>query len=167
MKFPDWLKKWGPAVLALGFVAYMYGRGEGAGDLRGKSADFTLPLIDGGDLTLSGLDGKIRVVDFWATWCGPCKMMTPQFAELHRKYRDRGVVVVGVALDDADAVRQYVKDHAVPYPIVLGDGKVADQFGGIRGIPTTFIIDRMGRITNRHVGFRPVQILEADIKKLL
>ena len=55
----------------------------------------------------------------------------------------------------------------MPYPIVLGDGKVADQFGGIRGIPTTFIIDRMGRITNRHVGFRPVQILEADIKKLL
>lgn len=167
MKVPKWLKDWGPTIALVLVVVFVFSRNTGAGDMKGKRPDFTLPSLAGGDLTLSSYQGKIRVVDFWATWCGPCKMMTPQFAELHRKYQDRGVVVIGVALDEPAAVRQYVEEHEVPYPIVLGDPAVAEHFGGIRGIPTTFIIDRQGRITNRHVGFRPVQVLEADIRGLL
>ncbi|MBM3273653.1 MAG: TlpA family protein disulfide reductase [Candidatus Sericytochromatia bacterium] len=165
---PDWLKKWGPIALAVGLVSFMYARGEGAGSMSGRIApDFTLPRLGGGDFTLSKLDGKVRVLDFWATWCGPCKMMTPHLVDLHKKYYAKGVVVVGIALDDAADVQRYVEEHGVPYPIVLGDGSVAERFGGVQGIPTTFVLDRGGRVVKRHVGYRPLLILEADVAPLI
>ncbi len=166
-RLTDWVRKWGGVLLVLAVLVWVYTRGEGAGRVAGEQPDFTLPRLGGGEVTLSSLDGYVRVVDFWATWCGPCKLMMPQFASLHRKYQDKGLVVVGVAIDDPEAVKRYVAENGVPYAIVLGDQVTTEQFGGIPGIPTTFVLDKQGRIVNRHVGFRPIQVLEADIAGLI
>ncbi|MBU6429296.1 MAG: TlpA family protein disulfide reductase [Cyanobacteria bacterium REEB65] len=167
--FWAWLRQWWLVVLVASFVAWRLFTffGGGSSDMAGRSPDFALPRIFGGTLSLSSLQGDVRIVDFWATWCGPCKMMTPVFADLYTRYHSKGLVVIGVALDDAKAVSTYAVEHQVPYPIVLGDRRTAERFGGIMGIPTTFILDRQGRVVSRHVGYRPEFVLEKEVLSLL
>lgn len=131
--------------------------------------DFSLPGLDGKTVRLSDSDGQVRIVDFWATWCPPCRKEIPHFQALHEKYGSRGLTVIGVALDEegADVVRPFVEQQGMTYASVIGNHDVARQYGGIEAIPTTFVIDRHGRVFRKYVGYRDYETFEADVKALL
>jgi cytochrome c biogenesis protein CcmG/thiol:disulfide interchange protein DsbE len=118
---------------------------------------------------ISDFKGKMVLLDFWATWCGPCVMETPYLISLYKKYKDRGFTVVGVSMDDAgeDVVKSFVKRFEIPYPIYInGDSTPLDAYP-VFGLPTTFLIDRDGRILRKYVGFAPPEIMEDDVKSVL
>jgi peroxiredoxin len=131
--------------------------------------DFTLKDVDGKTFSLSSTKGKVVILDFWATWCPPCRMEIPHFVSLYRDYRNKGLEIIGISLDrgGVSAVKSFVKSNGINYPTLMGDNKVTADYGGIRGIPTTFIIDRKGRIVEKYVGYRDKKIFEDAIKKLL
>ena len=130
---------------------------------------FTLKDLSGRSFSLSDTRGKVVILDFWATWCPPCRMEIPHFQALYEEYKDEGLVVVGIALDrgGAAAVKPFIESNGVSYPILIGDQNVQASYGGIRGIPTTFIIDRHGRIMEKLVGYRSKEVFESKIKDLL
>lgn len=135
----------------------------------GKAPDFTLPDLDGKPFSLSSTAGKVVLLDFWATWCPPCRMGVPELQELYDRYKAKGLVIVGVSLDQGGAadVRPFVKANGVTYPIVIGDQRVANLYGGIRGIPTMFVVDRGGNVVKKLVGYQQKSVLEAVVKELL
>lgn len=135
----------------------------------GNAADFTLPDLDGNSLTLSEFKGKVIILNFWATWCPPCRKEIPDFVELYEKYKDEGLLIIGVNLDGGDSrsVKQFSKNYKINYPIVLGNVNVTQDYGGIRGIPTTFVIDRKGDIKKKYIGYQPRAIFEDAAKRLL
>ncbi len=136
---------------------------------RGKAPDFALKDADGRTVHLSDYRGKVVVLDFWATWCGPCKVEVPWFTEFEQKNKGKGFAVLGVAMDDEGwaAVKPFVKELNVNYRVVLGDDKTAEQYGGIEALPTTYLIDREGRIAATHIGLTPRKEFENAIEQLL
>ena len=131
--------------------------------------DFVLTDLNGKVQRLADYRGKVVIVDIWDTWCPPCKAEIPHFIELHNEYKDKGFVMLGIAAGryGVDAVRQFVKEHNIPYANMIGNPDIYSKFGEIRGIPTTFIINKKGEIANKAVGFRPKEFFEAEIKRLL
>lgn len=129
-----------------------------------EAPDFTLTDVEGKKVSLSDYKGKVILLDFWATWCGPCKMEIPSFIELQNVYKD-DVVVLGVSLDQGgpSAVVPFVEKMKINYPVVYGDGTVVKAYGGIRGIPTTFVIDRDFNIQRKYVGYTDHKVFEKDI----
>lgn len=125
--------------------------------------------LTGKELRSDAFAGKVMIVDFWATWCGPCRRSIPAFIELYEEYKDKGLAVVGISLDQKgpSVVRPFVKSHNIEYPIVMGNQRVVNDFGGIRGIPTAFIISQDGKIYRKYVGLRPKALFEKDIRDLL
>jgi len=125
--------------------------------------------LDGKTIHSSDFNGKVVVLDFWATWCPPCRAEIPGFIELQKKYQTQGLVVVGVSVDQAgsDTVKSFAKKLGINYPVVLTDAKIDAAYGGIDGLPTTFIIDRTGHIVKQHVGFTEKSETEREIKPLL
>jgi cytochrome c biogenesis protein CcmG/thiol:disulfide interchange protein DsbE len=133
----------------------------------GKAApDFTYTDINGKNLSLSGLRGKVVILDFWATWCPPCKMEIPGFVQLQKQYEKEGLMVVGIALDTEEKVKNFAKEYGINYPLAIGDQSITQAYGGIQGIPTTFIIDKTGCIVGQHVGYRPKEVFEQEFLKL-
>ncbi len=131
--------------------------------------DFTLPTLDGKQLSLSTYKGKVVLLNFWATWCGPCKAEIPGFVELQQQYKD-DLVVVGLSVDDpADKAKAFADQYKVNYPIVLGLGRddIQDAYGPIYGIPASFLISRDGKVCRRHLGIAPKAQFEREIKALL
>ncbi len=128
--------------------------------------DFNLSDINGKKVRLSDFKGKVVILDFWATWCPPCKMEIPSFIELYKQYKNDGLVVIGVAIDNEIKVKNFVKEYKVNYPILIADETTIIKYGGIRGIPTTFIIDKNGNIKNQYVGYRPKEVFEESFKAL-
>jgi thiol-disulfide isomerase/thioredoxin len=123
--------------------------------------------LDGKLVKSSDFLGKVVILDFWATWCAPCKVEIPGFIALQKQYGEQGLVVIGVSLDNEPAVvRRFMADFGMNYRVVLGDLMLLQAFGGT-AIPTTVIIDRAGDIAARHVGFTPRQTFENEIKPLL
>jgi cytochrome c biogenesis protein CcmG/thiol:disulfide interchange protein DsbE len=129
--------------------------------------DFNLPLIDGGELKLSSYRGKVVLLDFWATWCVPCREETPHFVELQQKYGGEGLQIIGVSMDDStDPVTFYQQFH-INYPLLMGTADVGSAYGGVLGLPIAFLIDRDGRIYAKHMGATDAAVFEKDITTLL
>ena len=140
--------------------------------VKGKSAelDFTLKDMNGRDVTLSDQLGNVILLDFWATWCGPCRIEIPGFIEMYEKYKTRGFSVLGISIDDpVDALQIYANELEMNYPVLVGDGRedVKEAFGPLFGYPTTFIIDRNGTICHQHTGFADRDQFEREINSLL
>jgi cytochrome c biogenesis protein CcmG/thiol:disulfide interchange protein DsbE len=136
---------------------------------RKPAPDFTLKDADGKVVHLSDYRGKVVLLDFWATWCGPCKIEIPWFMEMQRKNKDKGFEVLGVAMDDEgwEVVKPFVADLNVNYRIVIGNDSTAEMYGGVDALPTTFLIDRGGKIAAVHVGLASKKDFEDGIQELL
>ncbi len=136
----------------------------------GKPAPaFSLKDKDGKTITLESLKGKVVVLNFWATWCPPCRAEIPAFKSAYGKYREKGVEIVGVSLDHNgwEVITPFVKQKQIEYPVVLGGAEIARAYGNIQSIPTTIIIDRSGKIVDSHVGAMTETALVKSFEKLL
>jgi peroxiredoxin len=141
-----------------------------AGKLQGQPApDFSLASLDGKTLKLSDYKGKAVLLNFWATWCEPCKIEMPWFVQLQQQYGPQGLQVLGVAMDDTDPqdIKEFAQKMGVNYPIVVGKEAVGDQYGGIPYLPSTFYIDRDGKVVDRVFGLVSRSEIEDNIKKAL
>lgn len=142
---------------------------QGAPDKGSMAPDFDLKVLDGNGKTmkLSSLRGKAVIVDFWATYCGPCKIEMPWFVELQKQYGPQGLQIVGVAVDDAGekTISDFTHKMGINYPILIGNEKVADLYGGLDGLPTTFFLDRSGKIIDRQLGLISESVIVDNIKK--
>ena len=132
--------------------------------------DFSLTDISGKPLKLADYRGKVVMLDFWATWCGPCRIEIPGFVELQKRYGDQGFAVIGISMDDssdAAAVADFYKQFQMNYPVAIGNERLGELYGGVLGLPTTLVIGRDGRIYAKHVGAAGVDVFESEIKQLL
>jgi len=141
-------------------------------DAKGRVADlnYTLKDMTNSNVKLSAFKGKVIVLDFWATWCGPCKLEIPGFVDLQQKYGAQGLQFIGISVDDRiEQLRPYVADFKINYPVLQGRGRdeVQDAFGPIFGIPTTVVIGRDGKICRRHEGMTQKDVFEKEIRSLL
>ena len=145
-----------PIVLALILSAASGPPPQAAAQAKPAPA-FDVPDLAGGRATLASLKGKVVVLDFWATWCGPCLVELPHYNDFARRYRPRGVEVVGVVFDSGEPqeVQDFVREHRVEYRQLLGNDPMMEAFGGNMGFPTTFVIDREGIIRTKFVGSTP------------
>jgi thiol-disulfide isomerase/thioredoxin len=132
--------------------------------------DFVVKDMNGADVKLADYKGKVVMLNFWATWCGPCKVEIPMFTELQTKYKDQGLAFLGISVDDApEQLRPFAQEYRMNYPVLIGDGRddVQNAFGPMFGIPVTLLIARDGTICTRYLGPRPKERFERDIKALL
>ena len=122
------------------------------------------------EITLASYKGKVILLDFWATWCGPCKIEIPGFVEMQNAYGPKGFQVIGISIDDrADQLKPFVDEYKMNYPVLQGLGRddVTDAFGPVFGLPTTLIISRDGRICASHAGMTAKETFETQIRELL
>jgi cytochrome c biogenesis protein CcmG/thiol:disulfide interchange protein DsbE len=132
--------------------------------------DFELRSLDGHRVTLSELRGRPVLLNFWATWCAPCRVEMPWLVQFDQQYRSHGVQIIGVSLDDSGAERDvavFANDKGVKYNVLFGNSSVADAYGGVRFMPQSFFIDREGKITKTSIGLTSRKDLENGIKALL
>lgn len=138
-------------------------------DAKPANLNFTMKDLDGKDVSLASFKGKVILLNFWATWCGPCKAEIPGFVELQEQYK-KDLVIVGYSVDDtAEKARAFAKEWKMNYPILLGEGReeVQDAYGPIYGIPASFLISKDGKVCRRHMGIAPKAVFEKEIKALL
>jgi thiol-disulfide isomerase/thioredoxin len=140
-------------------------------DAKPANWDFKLKDLAGKEVSLASFkdSGKVVLLNFWATWCGPCKAEIPGFVELQEKYKDK-LTIIGYSVDDtAELAKKYADEYKMNYPILLGEGRedVQDAYGPIWGIPASFIISREGKVCKKHLGIAPKAVFEREIKALL
>ena len=131
--------------------------------------EFTLPALTGDTYSLADQRGKVVIVNFWATWCGPCVRETPGFVDLQNELGGDSFEIVGVSLDQEgfEVIRPFAERYEVSYPMLLDDGALADEFGGVYAMPSSFIIDKEGRIAHRVVGEFPFEDLRPEIERMI
>jgi cytochrome c biogenesis protein CcmG, thiol:disulfide interchange protein DsbE len=152
------------ALLAATLLAGACLAGGGAG---GTAADFTRNDLSGNPVHLADYRGKIVLLNFWATWCGPCLEEIPSFSRWQKLYGPAGLQVIGVSMDDDEKpVQHFLQKTPLGYPVVLGDTALAKLYGGVFGLPLTFLIDAHGKIVARYLGGTDVKAVEAKIRHL-
>ena len=130
-------------------------------------SSFRLPQVSGGEWALSGNRGKVLLLNFWATWCPPCRMETPELVKLHQRYAAQGFEVVGISLDEQQsAVAPFVERYRIPYPVLLSDENFA-LAGQIESLPTSVLLDRQGRVATAYSGAVQEEDLRQDVERLL
>jgi peroxiredoxin len=168
---PRWLSVSPIALVAVAFISLSAARALAQETSpAGKPApDWHLKDLNGKTVKFADFRGKVVILNFWATWCAPCRIEIPHFVELQKQYADKGFTVIGISLGDQGpgAVKKFVKQLAVDYPIVIGDEKVTEAYGRIDAIPATFVIDRQGRIVDEHLGYDDKATFEKEIQSLL
>ena len=145
-------------------------KGRLSGNPIGKAApDFQLQALDGKPLRLSDYRGKAVLLNFWATWCGPCKIEMPWFVDLQKKYGPQGLQILGVAMEDTDTadIQKFVKEMGVNYPVARGREAVGEAYGGVMGLPTSFYIGRDGKIVEQSAGLIGKDEIEKHIQAAL
>lgn len=136
---------------------------------RKKAPDFLLKDSNGAPVKLSDYRGKVVLLNFWATWCGPCKIEIPWFMEFEQKFKDQGFAVLGVSMDEDgwDAVKPYISSKKINYRVIMGDDSTGNLYGGIESLPSTFVIDRDGKIASVHIGLVSKKDYETEIQHLI
>jgi len=136
---------------------------------RREAPDFTLKDADGKTVHLSEYRGKVVLLDFWATWCDPCRLEIPWFMDLQRKNKDRGFEVLGVSMDDEgwEVVKPFMKSVGMNYRVVIGNDETTQMYGGVDSLPSTFLIDRQGKIAAIHIGLASRKVFEDGVEELL
>jgi peroxiredoxin len=134
-----------------------------------KAPDFALKTLDGKDFRLSDHRGNVVLINFWATWCGPCVIETPELVKMYNELHGKGFTVVGISLDEEgfEVVAPFAKEYEVSYPLVVDDGTVAEEFGGVFGLPTTYVLDKNGNIQQRFIGIFPTKEMRPVIEEML
>ena len=159
------------AALIVGLVGYAMRSHSTSTSGRSQPApQFVLANLEGKQVGLKDFANKVIVVDFWATWCGPCREEIPQLNKLYENYRGKGFEIVGISMDtdDPDSIKRFARDLRMEYTVVIGNDNVAQDFGGVMGLPTKFIIDRKGNIVKKFTGYHPsiMQEIEETIRQL-
>ena len=140
-------------------------------DAKPANWDFKLKDMDGKEVSLASFKdpNKVVLLNFWATWCGPCKAEIPGFVELQEKYKDK-LTIIGYSVDDtAELAKKYATEYKMNYPVVLGEGRedVQDAYGPIWGIPASFIISKDGKVCRKHMGIQPKAVFEKEVVALM
>ncbi len=154
-------------VLMLGIFLLGACSNSGAIEVGKKSIEFTLSDINNNRVSLADYKGKVVILDFFADWCPPCRQEIPDFIALEKQYGGKGFSMIGVALVDRGAAKEFSGKMGINYPILIDDGNVSAAYGPIRSIPTTFVIDKEGKIRKIYIGYRTKDVFEKDIKELL
>lgn len=160
-------------LVVLGLLVWRFGPQVGAalgiGDTDLPAPSFAVVTLDGDTLRLSDLRGQVVLVNFWATWCPPCRVEMPGFQDVWEDYRDRGFTLVGLSVDrgDRSSVERWVRDRGFTYPIAFAPGSVVRDYGGANVLPTSLLINREGRIVQRVEGFYTEPALRAALNRLL
>ena len=139
------------------------------GGERKAAPAFALKDVNGATVTLADFKGQVVLINFWATWCGPCKVEIPWFIEFQQKYKDRDFSVLGISMDEDGwkSVKPYLVEHKLNYRVVIGGETLTDLYGGIDSLPTSFIVDRTGRLAATHIGLADKSEYQNEIIKLL
>lgn len=159
------------AILALLFIAGLLApAGRALARAPETMPAFTLPSATNDTvIDSSSQAGKVLLINFWATWCGPCREEIPSLKKLWAEHRSQGFEVIGISMDmgSRDTVAKFAKKYSIAYPIAMGTPKVARSFGGIIGIPQSYLVDRQGKIVRSYSGMINLDVLEKDIAKML
>ncbi|HSJ07966.1 MAG TPA: TlpA disulfide reductase family protein [Longimicrobiales bacterium] len=141
----------------------------GFGSPGDAAPEFVLPTLGSEPVALASLRGNVVLVNFWASWCPPCRVEMPGFDRVYRERKDDGFVIVGIATDvhAETAIRQFVADHNISYPIALGSAQVIRDYGGVNRLPESYLVDREGRIRHRVIGYFAEPALRAAVDRLL
>ncbi|MGD8894818.1 MAG: TlpA disulfide reductase family protein [Acidobacteriota bacterium] len=147
-----------PSVVGVALLIAACGPAPKTSEPR-AAPSFDLPDLNGGRVSLESLEGKVLVVDFWATWCGPCIQEIPEYADFWRRNQARGIEVLGIVMDSGppDDIMEFVREYKIPYRQLLGDDDTAAAFGVNQGYPTTFVIDGEGMIRTKLLGSPPTK----------
>jgi len=156
-------------ILVLMMVVFLLGACSGVSAIEiGEDApEITLRDMDGKSVNLSDFKGKVIILDFFATWCPPCRQEIPDFIELQRTYNDKGFTMVAVSLVSLEEAKDFARKVGINYPVLIDDGKASATYGPVRSIPTTYVIGKDFKIAKIYIGYRPKDIFENDIKELL
>ncbi len=141
----------------------------GVGPDLGRAPEYSFITLDGTQVSNAGLRGQVVVLNFWATWCGPCKLEMPALQSLHEDRAEDGVVVLGLSTDagGAGTISEFLDERGITYPVGRATRAHREAFGGIRGIPTTFIVDRFGVVRHRVVGYFTPPAMRMAVSRLL